>query len=62
VGEYPHIQFIIKYLRILTVKVGRFNPAIDTAIKDEQVVISRDLFVDMASFQDDAKRFVESQN
>ena len=40
----------------------RFNPAIDTAIKDEQVVISRDLFVDTASFQDDAKRFVESQN
>lgn len=40
----------------------RFNPAIDTAIKDEQIVISRDLFVDTASFQDDAKRFVKSQN
>lgn len=38
----------------------RFNPAMDTAIKDEYVVVSRDLFVDTASFQDDARKFVES--
>ena len=40
----------------------RFTPAIDTAIKDEQVLVSRELFVDMATFQDGVKRFEESSN
>lgn len=38
----------------------RFNPAMDTAIKDEQVLVSRDLFVDIATFQDGVKQFEEA--
>lgn len=40
----------------------RFNPAMDTAIKDEQVFVNRDLFVDMATFQDSVRQFEEASN
>lgn len=55
------ISIIDRTIRLKTSK-NKEPRAMDTAIKDEQVLVNRDLFVDTATFQDGVKKFEKASN